>query len=1202
MKCPKCGLDNPTIARFCMGCGNPLVPFPVEERFKIAKKIIPKTLVEKISSLEIEGERKNVTVLFADISGFSALSEKLDPEELTELINNCFKELIKVIYKYEGNIDKFIGDCIMALFGAPVAHEDDPERAVHSAMEIMAASDQFNERNKTNLSLHIGIHSGIVIAGGVGSDLRMDYTVMGDTVNLAERLMEQAKDEILVSESVYKKTKFLFEMHELEPVKVRGKKKIVKPYRVIGIKERPERKRGIQELHSSLVGRDKEFKIIKSALNEIFEGNGVVVSIIGEAGLGKSRLIEELRQYIGKKVNWLRGRPFSYGKAFPFRIILEQIRYYIGISELEFGVTASKKLEDELEILFKDRINEYFPYLCVFLSIRVPEHLQEKVKYLSPDTLRLQEFISIKALLREIARNKPLILYFEDTHWIDSESIELIKFLLDGLEDEPIFFLFETRPEGDTGLYSIKEFIKKIFKKKYIEVYLKLLKTNDTVRLIQNLLSIPIVPEDVSSLILKKSEGNPFYIEEIIRSFIDTGVLKRKKGEFYLEEDITSFKIPDTVEAVIRSRLDSLPSKAKEVIGNASVIGESFLYRILFNITNHKEIEDELKILRRAEFILKKASPSTSQLPLDMEYQFKHILIKDVAYKGLLKRKRREIHRKVAECMENIFKERIEDYYEMLGHHYCYAEFFEKSYDYYKKAGDKAKELYENVIAIECYTKAIEIHKRLFSYGEEELAELFEKKGDVRALKGEYKDALVDYDIAFSSYKDIEKKADIKKKIGNIFLVKSEYDTAISSFEEAIRMLKVIPKSPLLSEILISYSFLLLNGKSDYPGAKEMIEQAIANIDEKKSKLYAKSLNILGGIFRHKGNYKEALKHRLKALAIYEELDDKKGLAGASNNIGLTYLDVGELDTALKYLNRNLAISEEIGYKRGICNASLNIGIVYCEKGEFDTALKYYKRNLVISEERGDERGVGMASNNIGIIYQNKGKLSTALKYFKKYLTISEKGNDKAGIAEASNNIGNVYYNKGDFSTALRYYETDLTISEEIDHKRRIGIAYYSMGEVYTEMKNFDKAEEYLKRSENILKEVGDKGSLSEAYTKLAMLNICKKSYESALIFAREAHSLAKEIGAIKQEILALREMGRALSKENHKKAISYLEQSIALARDKKMTLELGKALYELVAVLKDKEKNKKTEEYIKEARKIFMKSGATTWIKKYKG
>ncbi|OQX51998.1 MAG: hypothetical protein B5M53_09745 [Candidatus Cloacimonas sp. 4484_209] len=652
IKCPQCGFLNPAGSKFCNQCGSPLLsPSIKKDYFSLATKHIPEKLREKIRSAKFTGERKNVTVLFADITGFTSLSEKLDPEEVTELINRCFESMIDVIYKFEGTIDKFIGDCIMALFGAPITHEDDPERAVYTALNIMDALDRFNSEQGTKLSIHIGINSGVVVAGGVGSNLRMDYTVMGDTVNLAERLMEEAKDEILISESVYKKTSHIFETIECPPTKFKGKSKAVKIYRVIGIKEKPLSKRRLAELHSELVDREMEIQKLLHILSDVKKGKSAVALILGEAGIGKSRLIEVFREKSEKNILWLSGKSYTYGENKPFYVFRTQLSSYFGINQFSSKSEITKKLHEEIERIFKKKSPEYLPYIYQFLSVEIPEQFEGKIKYLDPKHLLLEEFVSIKTLLSNISHYNPLVLYFEDAQSIDAESLELLNFLLNGLRNSPILFLFEARPEKRTDFFSIKNIIRRIYKKRFTEIRLNLLSQSDANTLIQNLLETTNLPKKIKTLILEKSEGNPFYIEEILHSFIDEGILIKEDNQWRFGKDITSFEIPDSIDAVVRSRIDRLPENIKDVLNKASVIGKSFSYRILSFLCKTNKLDAYLHYLEDHEFIELKLYPGYKsntpkprvQTPFGIEFQFKHNLIRDIAYKGLLKKQKKEM-------------------------------------------------------------------------------------------------------------------------------------------------------------------------------------------------------------------------------------------------------------------------------------------------------------------------------------------------------------------------------------------------------------------------------------------------------------------------------------------------------------------------------------------------------------------------------
>ncbi len=1275
--CPKCGFENPEGSKFCNQCGAK-IGAQEDKRLELVKTTLPNEMKDKILAAKIRGERKNVTVLFADVSGFTELSEKLDPEEITDIINKLFNVLIRIVYENEGTIDKLIGDCIMALFGAPITHENDPERAVYAALDILKAMDTFNEKQGTALSIHVGINTGLVVVGGIGSDLKMDYTVMGDTVNLAERLMEQAKDEILVSESVYKQVSYLFEMKPLKKTQVKGKAHHIIPYRVIGRIPEPARKRGIPGLASAMVGREKESKALQSAIDILPRGNALAIAVIGETGIGKSRLIRELRTYADKKVLWLGGRALSYGKHFPFRILQEQVRSYLGISEFDKQEEAFASLERCAKGLFKGKHREYLPYLCRFLSLEVPEQLREKIRYLDPESLKVQTAVSVKALLKHIADNNPLVLHFEDTHLIDQESIELITFLLDGLKASCILFLFETRPEVGTGIYQIREILKEQYRERYMEVRLEPLKPQDAKELIQNLLNIEGSSDEVIGLILKKSEGNPFYIEEIIGTLIDEGIIQPQEDTLHVASEVADVEIPDSIEAVVRARIDMLPVETKEFLGMAAVIGRAFPYKILSCIDQHPSIPSSLATLEERQFITK-LSARTSEIQ-DAEYAFRHILTRDICYKGLLKKRRREIHRMVADCMERIYQDKLEDHYKILALHHFNALNLEKALSYYEKSGDIDRTLYRNDAAVECYSQALEIQQQLHPKEQlEKHAMLHIKRGDVKELQADYDSALGDFEKALNLFSNTGSKAEVESKIGNIFYSKSDYETTITHYERAIKMLEGQSDSSLLNRILIDYAQLLSVGKSDHAEAEKTILRAFSNISEKEEPgIYAHGLKILGSIAYRTGDYDTSLEYRQKALQLWKDLNNKREIADGNTNVGATYYRKGELDKALEFYKEALSITEEMGYKWGIAQACRNIGLVYRVQGErnralsyyerclsiseeignksgiaavyfnmghiylsgeLDMALEYYQRSLSISEEIGNKLPIGQVSNNIGIVYRIKGELDTALKYYTRYFDIAEEIGDKWGVGAATGNIGFIYYDKGDLEKAMEYAQKSKSIFEKIGYtggvasasqtigqvyfekgdvagamehfeeylaifkkmgiKREIGRAKVSIGNLYVETGQYDKGKTFLLDAVKLAEESGGKIDMAEAYLTLAELHTSTKQSKTATEYAEQAFFLSKDTGAKTNEILALRAIGMALAHNQPDKALSYLEESVNLAKKHHMRLISGKAMVELARVLLQMNKKTDAEKLLVEASGIFKQTGAQRWVDK---
>lgn len=1198
--CPQCGFDNPDGSKFCNQCGANIVS-QEDKRLELVQKTLPNEMKDKILSAKIRGERKNVTVLFADISGFTGLSEKLDPEEVTDIINKLFKVLIKIVYDNEGTIDKLIGDCIMALFGAPITHENDPERAVHTALDILKAMDTFNEKQGTALSIHIGINTGLVVVGGIGSNLKMDYTVMGDTVNLAERLMEEAKDEILVSESVHKQVSYLFEMKPLERIRVKGKSQHITPYRVIGRTPEPARKRGIPGLESPMIAREKESKALKSAIDILPKGEAIAIAVIGETGIGKSRLIQELRTYAEMQVTWLGGRALSYGKHFPFRILQEQIRSYLGISEFDTEEKAIASLENCVKEFFKYKYKEYLPYLCRFLSLQVPDELQEKIRYLDPESLKVQTAVSVKVLLRKIADGNPLVLYFEDTHLIDQETIELITFLLDGLKDASILFLFETRPEVGTGIYQISQFLNDQYRERYMEIRLSPLQPEDARALVKNLLNTKGLPDDTLSLILKKSEGNPFYIEEIIGTLIDEGAIQPKEDTLEVVSKMTDVEIPDSIEAVVRARIDMLPIETKEFLGMASVIGRSFSYKILSCIDTTPSIPSYLATLEDRQFITK-LSVRTGELR-DAEYAFRHILTRDICYKGLLKKRRREIHRMVADCMERLYRDKLKDHYEILAFHHFNARNLEKALYFYERSGDIDRKFYRNDAAIECYSQALEIQKQLHPKDQpEQHAALHMKRGNVKELQAVYDSALEDFEDALRLYSTSRSRAETESKIGNIFYSKSEYETAIAHYERAIEMLEGESTSPLLNRILIDYAQLLSVGKSDHAGAEKTVLKAFSNItEEKEPGIYAQGLKILGSIAYRTGDYDTSLEYRQKALRLWKELNNKREIADGNTNVGAIHYRKGELEKALEFYKEALSITEEMGYKWGIAQACRNIGLVYRVQGErnralsyyerclsiseeignksgiaavyfnmghiylsgdLDTALEYYQKSLSISEEIGNKAPIGQVSNNIGIVYRTKGELDTALKYYTRYFDIAEEIGDKWGVGAATGNIGVIYYDKGDLAKALEYAQKSKEIFEKIGYTGGVGSASQTIGQVYLEMGDVDRSLEYFEQYLEIYKKMGIKREIGRAKVSIGNLYVETGQYEKAKGLLEDARRLAEETGGtidMAEAYLTLAEMYTETG--DYKTAIDFSEKAFFLSKD------TGAKTYEILAL-----------------------------------
>ncbi len=515
--CPNCSNNLDLEAKFCDECGynlklaneaneKPSQLEKVTEEFEEkALRYIHKNIAEKILKKKenIEGESKQITVLFTDVSGFTALSEKLDPEEVRTLMNSCFEIIIEEVHRYEGTINQFTGDGVMALFGAPVALEDHPHRTVSSALAIQRSLNiyggELKKQKGINLKIKIGINTGLVVVGNIGSDLRMDYTAMGDTINLASRLQNLAEPAtILISESTHKLVQDYFDVKPLDPLQVKGKAHPVKAFRVRRIKRSIApvdiaKARGL----TKLIGRDKELDILTDRLGKINEGIGQVVGIVGEAGIGKSRLIYEFRKSIEKeKITYLESSCLSYGIATPYLPIIDHIKSNCGIGAIDDEPTIKKKLDSEIERMGLEWI---LPYLYHLLSLQVP---LDFLKVLDEREKKRRTHEALRSLYLTGSQIRPLVVTIENINWMDNASAEYLNYLGEGLHGHPLLLILTYRPG-----YDAQSFVGKSY---YTQISLNQLTKREIIQLIQELLGGKKPLEILRSLLLNRLRGTHF--------------------------------------------------------------------------------------------------------------------------------------------------------------------------------------------------------------------------------------------------------------------------------------------------------------------------------------------------------------------------------------------------------------------------------------------------------------------------------------------------------------------------------------------------------------------------------------------------------------------------------------------------------------------------------------------------------------------
>ena len=602
-KCPNCGTMNAPEAKFCMNCGWNLAPTasPVApaapptrpvDRFQ---QYIPKELLAKLeaarASRSMAGERRVVTVLFCDVEGSTALAERLDPEDWAEVMNSAFEFLIKPVYHYEGTVARLMGDAILAFFGAPIAHEDDPQRAVLAGLDIVQGVGAFRERLKgqrgLDFNVRVGINTGLVVVGEVGADLRVEYTAMGDAVNLASRLQSAARPmTVLVSEMTYRFIAPVFEVMDRGLLEVKGKAEPVHAYEVVAAKVQPGRVRGLAGLESPMVGRDAELAALLQLSEALRAGLGRVAVVVGEPGLGKSRLIAEWKAAVGAVgrpplVQWAEGRCLSYGQSLAYHLLLDLLHSLLGVPAAASAPETHAALRRHTDELFGPGDLDTYPYLGHLLSLHLEGAALERVRLLDPQALQNQYLTALRRVLSALAARQPLVLVLDDIHWADPSSVDLLTKLLPIVSEGPLLFCFVTRPDRDAPGWKLVRAARELMGAGLTELTLNPLSEADSRQLVSNLLDIEALPENVRNLILMKAEGNPFFVEEVIRMLIDRGAIVKKGESWALEKETQAVDIPDNLQGLLLARIDRLPDDVKYTLRVASVIGRQFAVKVL---------------------------------------------------------------------------------------------------------------------------------------------------------------------------------------------------------------------------------------------------------------------------------------------------------------------------------------------------------------------------------------------------------------------------------------------------------------------------------------------------------------------------------------------------------------------------------------------------------------------------------------------
>jgi predicted ATPase/class 3 adenylate cyclase len=1220
IRCQNCGKENPPTHKFCFECGGKLgksteVKDDKALNLNEPQSYIPKHLADKIlvNRANLEGERKLVTVLFADASSFTALSEKLDPEEVRSLMNQALRLIIDQVHLYEGTINKFTGDGAMALFGAPIAQEDHAYRSVNSALGIQNALRSYGEKLKLELGIdfkmRIGIHTGLVVVGSIGNDLSMEYTAMGDTVNLASRLEGLAEPgSILVSESTYKLVKDYFEFIPLEEAHVKGKSQPVKAYSVIGKTDRKVRfDLSIERGLTRFVGREKELGLIKDSSEKVKKGHGQIIGIIGEAGVGKSRLVHEFKTtFRDEDVSYLEGNCISYGKSFSYLPIIEILKNSFEINDRDDDDLIKAKVEIAINRI-DDKLRDTIPLILDLLSMKTDSDI---LKNLDAGQKRQAIFDALKTIILRMSQTKPVVVTIEDLHWIDKTSEEFLNSIARTMGNERIMLLFTCRPGCVHSL---------IDKPYYTQIALSSLSTGDCRFLVESILSGGDISEELMGLIIKKAGGNALFVEEVTRSLLDSGTIIESDGGYTIDKEASQIDVPSSIQDIIMARIDRLEESRKSELQVCSVIGREFSFELLQKISaiDENELRERLMTLTNSDLIYERG------VYPDVDYLFKHALTLEVAYNTLLLQKRKELHEKVGSAIEEMYPSRLEEFYGVLAHHFSKSDNRVKAVYYLTLVGKRAKDVLSTDEALANFNEALKLLGQMEKTDNNEgkrIDILFEIENiyDNIAKRDDQKKILEEIITLSKDINDKSRLSDGYIKQGELLSVVGEYQKAKEICQSALTLKREIGDKVGEGKALRGMGFI--NWRSaDYNDALKYHKEALrVHREVGSSEAEGFELISLGEVYRKLGQYEDALSHLHEAFNLHRAEGIVTGQNVSAFNIGNVYGEMGDYEKCAEYYQECWRIIKESGFRSFRAYSHLVVPIslanVYSRLGNYDDSLQYYadaldisrglgdkteegnilsyiaatynilgeygesinryKEALEIYRELGDMEAEGAVLNHIGNIYrQYLNDYREALSFYKKSLDIAKKNGDEDAARSILNNLGVVNWNLGLHDEALAHYHEALEICRKVGNIIGEGVILSGMAIVYLSLRKYDEALRCNEEALNILKPTGDQKV--EGYILNSIGNVYNEmgDYQRAWRYYQESLRIRRELQDKRGEAWAHHNLGRVyMNLSNYQEASKHYEEALSLAEElgeQELTVSSRDALSEIKGVEK---------------------------------
>jgi class 3 adenylate cyclase len=1070
MKCPGCGQENPGGARFCNGCGNRLDGAAAKAS---PQAYTPQHLAEKIltSGVALVGERKQVTVLFADLKGSMELLANRDPEEARRLLDAVLERMLEAVHRYEGLVNQVMGDGIMALFGAPVAHEDHAARACYAALRMQAAVSRYAEELERTegivVRIRVGINSGEVVVRSIGSDLHMDYTAVGQTTHLAARMEQMATPgSILISQRTLRLAEGVVSVQPLGAQPVKGLDAPLEVYELVGAAPTRSilRTAGAQRL-SLFVGRQAELERLERLLGEAGKGRGQLAAITAEPGVGKSRLVYEfVTSQLMQEWRVLESSSLSYEKSSGWAPVIGLLKTYFELDDHDTAPEVAAKVSDK--ILALDR--ELGPATPAILSLLDALPVDHPWHALDPRERRRRVLDALTRLIVKESDQRPLVLVLENLQWVDTETQAFLDALLERVETARLLLLVDYRPEFAHAWGSQPSFN---------EVPVPLLSPEAAEELLRALLGPDHALASLRKLLIQRSGGNPYFLEEIVRTLTETKVLVGEHGAYRLAGRLEDLQVPATVQAVLAARIDRLPYDEKLLLQSAAVVGLDVPFALLEAVTDlsGERLRSALAHLQAAGFL------EETRLFPDLEYRFRTALTRDVGYESLLREQRRGLHARIVEAIETLYSDRLPSWIDQLAHHAVRGEVWPKAEIYNQQVGQRAVARAANAEAVRAFEAALHAVGRL-AQTRETLARAIDLRLELRPSLlqlGRLDDVLTvsrEAERLARELGDEPRLARVYTYLVNYHYLKGETSAALDYGARCLAVGEATGDVELqaLARQYLGQSYHV---QGDYPRAEGVLHENLKAFDASPptGTPYVGSCAWLVFSLTERGDLPTAHACLDRALRAAEASQHSYVQAIAWTFAGLVSIREGHLAHAVLPLERSLELSRRKGLRMWEPIPSSLLGLAFVRMGHVTEGLRLLEESVALSRELGIRAYFPLWMLNLAEGYLAAGKATRAAETAREALELALASGERGHEAYAHYLLGEIAV-RGDspaLDEALERYQTALGLADKLGMRPLVGWAHLGLRAAHAGAGRRAEAETHGATGETLLRELG---------------------------------------------------------------------------------------------------------------------------------